>query len=75
MRRKCVCCDTLPQPQLGNPLVYPSNRDVLARVKEWRAANPRRPLSESMCYPNDVTKIGGQKCRMEGEDICEGQRT
>ena len=67
-----MCCDTLPQAQLGDHLVYPSNREVLAMAKEWRAANPRRPLAEAMCYPNDVSNIGGQKCRGEGE-VCDGK--
>ena len=68
-----MCCDTLPQPQVGDPMVFHSMREVLALVKAWRAGNPRRPLGDAMCCPNDVANIGGRRCRREGEGICHGQ--
>ena len=69
----CMCCESVPQPQLGDPPVYLSSREVLELVREWRVGHPRRPLADSMCFPNDVANAGGKQCRRVGEEICHGE--
>ena len=73
MRPKCVCCSSMPQAQLGLLLVFPSNREVLEKVKEWRILWPTRALKDAMCFPNDIINMGGMQCRKEEGQICQGQ--
>ena len=71
--RNCECCSTVPQEQLGDTTNFFCGRDVLAAVREWRVAHPRAALSSSMCFPNDVTSMGGMRCRGEGGEVCQGE--
>ena len=73
MRPTCVCCNSMPQAQLGQLLVFPSNREVLEKVKEWRTLWPTRALKDAMCFPNDIVSMGGKQCRKEEGHICQGQ--
>ena len=68
-----MCCESVPQPQLGDPTVFLSSREVLELVKQWRVGHARRPLADSMCFANDIVNKGGRQCRREGEEICHGE--
>ena len=71
--RACECCESVPQQQLGNTTVFPSGREVLESLRGWRVAHPRAPLANAMCFPNDVSKPGGKRCRGEGGEVCQGE--
>ena len=74
MRPKaCVCCETVPQGQLGDTTMFLNGRDVVEGVRRWRVAHPRAPLSSAMCFPNDVSNPGGRRCRGEGGEVCQGE--
>ena len=69
--RTCVCCETVPQEQLGDPTRFLNGREVMEEVRRWRAAHPRAPLASAMCFPNDVIDPEGRRCRREGGEVCQ----
>ena len=48
--RTCVCCETVPQEQLGDPTRFLNGREVMEEVRRWRSAHPRAPLASAMCF-------------------------
>ena len=65
----CQCWATAPMMQLTQVDVFPSNREVLEWMVEWRGreGNARKPHAAMFsCTRSDVTKMGGSACREEG---------
>ena len=55
--RTCVCCETVPQEQLGDPTRFLNGREGMEEVRRWRAAHPRAPLASAMCHvPSELMK-------------------